>query len=215
MSPDLSAMLTAASREPEQDPGPAALWRRGRRRRLTRLSTTAAGLAGVVVLGIALVGSPRMSPVIGPVDEPTPRAPGTIGDEAKEPWTVTGLGVSLDVPAAWSETDGDPLARSGPTGFVRLSVAAAEFPASQVCAREVDRAASPYGSRPDVRVLVVGDEEACMIRPTDPTAALAVVAIPLPPDLGSAAGRAYLFVHADADHIDGIVRSLRFTAVRR
>lgn len=216
MSPDLGAMLAAASREPGRDPGARALWRRGRRRRLARASAAAAGVLGLSLLAASLVSGPTITPVIEPVGQVRtfPPGPGPVDDEELRRWTIDGLGVSLDLPASWTASGDDPLVRTGPSGFVRVSVAVSQTPAAEVCALEVARPASPYGAHPEVRLLVLGGEEACMVRPAVDTAAIAVVAVPLPPDLGSAAGRSYLFLQADADHVDALVRSLRFTTVR-
>lgn len=177
----------------------------------------AGSLAAVATLGVVvatnLVTGPSLQPVIDPAGGATG---GTAVETASPPverwqrWTVHGLGLAMDVPASWDSTDGDPLARSGPSGHVRLAVATGHASAPELCHAEAARPGSPYGSTAEVTAMEVGGEVACRLAPGGGGTALAIVPVPLPAGSGPTADRTYLFVHADPGHIDALVGSVEF-----
>lgn len=219
MSRDLESMIAAAVRAPRDDPGPAAVWRRARRRATARAVATATGvLGGLALLVGGIVEPSALAPVIVPADGRATDAVGaeasavdpSTGREAVTSWTIGAIGLTLDIPVSWDESRDDPLARSGDSGFVRLVLTTGSTAVADICRSEVERASAPYGPDPEVEAVLVDDEPACLVRPSGRGAALAVVAVPLPPVIAGPNGRTYLFVHVDVHHLDTIVDSVRF-----
>ena len=217
MSSDLKAMIRAAARGPESDPGPLDVWRRSRRRRAARGVSLAVGLAGtLVVAGLALSG-PGLRPVVGAVgtDDETSTPTDEIGpdrDEVYARWKVHGIGVLLEVPVAWTQPGDDPLTRSGETGYVRLTLGTGPVTLEQACEAERERPGSPFSGTTEIELRIVDGEQACLLRPAIGDGALAVVALPYPPEAGMINGRSYLFLQADVRHLTSLVASLDFVA---
>lgn len=211
MSRDLESMIAAAVRTPRRDPGPATVWRRARRRTTARAVATATGvLGGLLLLVGGLVEPSVLAPVIVPAEGPVGADGPAVDQETVAPWTIGAIGLSLDIPVSWDESRDDPLARSGDSGFVRLVLTTGGAAVADACRSEVERASAPYGPDPEVEAVLVDDEPACLVRPSGRGAALAVVAVPLPPVIAGPSGRTYLFVHVDGHHLDTIVDSIRF-----
>lgn len=215
MSSDLESMITAAVRTPREDPGPATVWRRARRRAMARAVATATGVLGGLALLVGGVVEPSvLAPVIVPADGPAADSVGADGpapdQETVTSWTIGAIGLTLEIPVSWDGSRADPLARSGDSGFVRLALTTGGTTVADVCRSEVERASAPYGPAPEVEAVLVDHEPACLVRPSGRGAALAVVTVPLPPVIAGPNGRTYLFVHVDARHLDTIVDSVRF-----
>ncbi|MCC5948120.1 MAG: hypothetical protein JJT89_06655 [Nitriliruptoraceae bacterium] len=149
MSADLDPLLAQASRGPERDADPDAIWAAGRRRRRGRLTGGAAG--AVIVLAVASVGllggfSELPSPTIDPVGPAIPQATTDV-----DPDLVPAPGDELE-PGVARDHALDQLPSVSPSGLVAVLHAVGPTECAQLV-REVPDGSllSTYGPSGELR----------------------------------------------------------------
>jgi hypothetical protein len=155
---------------------------------------------------------PSSTPAPPTTASSTPTAPTTVPPLAT--YTGAAYPLTLDYPSSWQQTSADPTPSfAGDSGFFAIGGTASAESVTAVCQAQVAAAGQPFGSSPTIEATTVGDQEACLIlpsedQPADMRGAARVVAR-LPYELFSV-GFNFLVLDADQAHVRPIAQSVQF-----
>ena len=155
--------------------------------------------------------SPSSAPPSSADPDPTSGPSASEGTNASD----RTYGVAFAVPGDWERGDDDPR-WSGDDGFVQLdAVTDGAGDAEDTCAAMAEHGLEPYGSSPTIETLVIDEQEACLVLPSDDQAPeledqAAIVA--RYPQAREISGETYTYValYVDEPHVRHIAASLRF-----
>lgn len=113
-------------------------------------------------------GTPTVINTSTPTFIPTSSGLSTETSNADTGFTSKMFHVSLNFPSTWRKVDGYDERYQGNDGFINLSAKENPYATIQsVCEDEINHVLRPFGSNPSVQYLMIDNQEACMILPSD------------------------------------------------